>query len=98
MNAMQLRTRQEGGGTPRPKDWGVDSEYGTLRDVLIGPVDNFRWRAGNSVAERSERVGLEFNFDVAKRQYQEMLDVYRQAGVKVHGLTPDAALPYQIFA
>lgn len=98
MNAMQLRTRKEGGGTPRPKDWGVDSEYGTLRDVLIGPVDNFRWRAGNSVAERSERVGLKFDFDVAKRQYQEMLDVYRQAGVKVHGLTPDAALPYQIFA
>jgi len=93
-----LRTRVDGGQTPRPSRWGLDSEYGTLRDVLVGPVDNFSWRAGNAVAERSERLGLKFEKDVARRQYGEMIHAYEQAGVKVHYLSPDADLPYQIFA
>jgi N-dimethylarginine dimethylaminohydrolase len=95
---MKLRTRLEGGGTPRPDRWGVDSEYGVLRDVLVGPIDHFSWQGGNSVAQRSERVGLKFDYAVACAQYTEMLDVYRQAEVKVHRLTAEAGLPYQIFA
>jgi hypothetical protein len=78
---MQLRTRIEGGGTRPLEDWGVDSEYGILRDVLIGPIDHFAWQPGNAVSQRAERVGLQFDFSVARRQYQEMVDVYRQAGV-----------------
>ncbi|MFL6602822.1 MAG: dimethylarginine dimethylaminohydrolase family protein [Steroidobacteraceae bacterium] len=95
---MQLRTRLEGGGTPPASKWGIDSEYGRLRDVLVGPIDHFSWQAGNSVARRSERVGLRFDFATARAQYGEMLDVYRQAGVNVHILPPSAELPYQIFA
>ena len=95
---MQLRTRIDGGGTPRPSRWGLDSEYGRLRDVLIGPVDHFSWRGGNAVAQRSERVGLRFDFAAAKAQYGEMLDAYRQAGVSIHTLRPSPELPYQIFA
>jgi N-dimethylarginine dimethylaminohydrolase len=95
---MQLRTRLEGGGTPRLDRWGVDSEYGTLRDVLVGPIDHFAWRPGNAVAERSERVGRRFDFAVARAQYGEMLDAYVQADVTVHVLGAEAALPYQIFA
>lgn len=95
---MQLRTRVQTGGTPRSERWGVDSEYGRLRDVLVGPIDNFAWQAGNAVAERSERVGLTFDFEVARAQYAEMLDAYRQAGVQVHLLPAEPHLPYQIFA
>jgi N-dimethylarginine dimethylaminohydrolase len=95
---MQLRTRIEKGGTPRPSRWGIDSEYGRLRDVLIGPVDHFSWQAGNAVAERAERVGLKFDFAAAYAQYGEMLDAYRQAGVNIHTLRPSPELPYQIFA
>jgi len=95
---MKLRTRLDGGGTPRPDRWGVDSEYGTLRDVLVGPIDHFSWRAGNAVAQRSERVGLHFDFAIARTQYGEMLDAYGRAGVKVHVLPAAADLPYQIFA
>jgi N-dimethylarginine dimethylaminohydrolase len=95
---MQLRTRVEGGGTARLERWGVDSEYGTLRDVLVGPIDHFSWRAGNAVAERSERVGLEFDFGVARTQYREMLDAYASARVTVHHLAAESELPYQIFA
>ncbi len=95
---MQLRNRIEGGGTPRAERWGVDSEYGTLRDVLVGPIDHFTWQPGNAVAERAERVGLRFDFDVARAQYGEMLDAYRQADVKVHFPVAEPGLPYQIFA
>jgi hypothetical protein len=95
---MQLRTRVPGGGTPLAAPWGVDSEYGILRDVLVGPVDHFTWQVGNAVAERAERVGLRFDFDLACRQYEEMLDVYRQADVTVHLLPASPELPYQIFA
>ena len=95
---MKLRTRVQGGGTPQPERWGVDSEYGRLRDVLVGPIDHFSWQAGNAVAQRAERVGLQFDFKAARAQYGEMLDVYRQAEVKVHVLPAEAVLPYQIFA
>ncbi len=95
---MKLTVRVPGGGTPRPTHWGVDSEYGVLRDVLIGPIDHFSWQAGNAVAQRAERVGLQFDFAVARRQYDDMLDAYRQAGVTVHQLPPQPDLPYQIFA
>jgi N-dimethylarginine dimethylaminohydrolase len=95
---MQLRTRIEGGGTPRPSRWGVDSEYGVLRDVLVGPVEHFDWRLGNAVAERSARVGLQFDFATAERQYGEMVDAFRQAAVNVHYLPAEPDLPYQIFA
>jgi N-dimethylarginine dimethylaminohydrolase len=93
-----LRTRRDGGGTPRSENWGIDSETGLLRDVLVGPIDHFTWQAGNAVVARSQRVGLHFDAGVARAQYGEMLDAYRQAGVHVHTLPPEKGLPYQIFA
>jgi N-dimethylarginine dimethylaminohydrolase len=96
--ATPLRTRRPGGGTPRPEQWGVDSETGVLRDVLVGPVDHFRWQPGNAVVARSLRIGLRFDAAVARAQYGEMLDAYAQAGVRVHALAPDESLSYQIFA
>jgi N-dimethylarginine dimethylaminohydrolase len=95
---MSLRTRIEGGGTPRPEYWGIDSEYGRLTDVLVGPIDHFNWQAGNAVALRSERVGRKFDFNAAVRQHGEMVHAFEQAGVKVHRLAADERLPYQVFA
>jgi N-dimethylarginine dimethylaminohydrolase len=95
---MQLRTRIAAGGTPRPSQWGIDSEYGRLTDVLIGPIEHFTWQAGNAVAQRSARVGLEFDAAVARRQHAEMLHAYQQAGVRVHRLPAEEGLPYQVFA
>ena len=95
---MPLRTRIDGGGTPRPADWGIDSEYGRLRDLLVGPIDNYHWTPGNAVAQRSERVGLRFDAAVVKAQYQEMISAYESAGVRVHSLPAEAHLPYQVYA
>lgn len=95
---MQLRTRLDRGATPLASKWGIDSEYGRLWNVLVGPIDHFCWQAGNSVAQRSERIGLRFDFAAARAQYGEMLDAYRQADVQVHILPASPELPYQIFA
>jgi N-dimethylarginine dimethylaminohydrolase len=95
---MQLRTRLDNGNTPRPDNWGIDSEYGRLRELLIGPIDNYRWTPGNAVAQRSERVGLKFDGAVVKAQYGEMIAAYQQAGVNIHILPAQEGLPYQVYA
>lgn len=95
---MQLRTRVEGGGTPRPDRWGIDSAYGRLRDVLVGPLDHFSWQTSNSISLRSERIGLRFDAAMARAQYREMLQAYEAAGARVHILPAEAGLPYQLFA
>jgi N-dimethylarginine dimethylaminohydrolase len=93
-----LRTRVEGGGTPLAGNWGIDSEYGRLRDVLVGPIDHFCWQTGNAVVERNLRIGSRFDARLARAQHAEMLDAFRSADVRVHSLTPQPELPYQVFA
>ena len=95
---MQLRTRVEGGGTQRPDYWGIDSEYGRLTDLLVGPIENYEWTPGNAVAQRSERLGRTFDKQVVLSQYAEMISAYESAGVKVHRLPAEDGLPYQVYA
>lgn len=90
--------RNPDGPSRRLQNWGADSEYGILRDVLIGPIDNFSWQGGNAVAARSARVELEFDAKRAVQQYNEMLHAYETAGVRTHILPADRNLPYQVFA
>jgi N-dimethylarginine dimethylaminohydrolase len=96
--AMTLRTRVDGGGTPRPAAWGIDSEYGLLRDVLVGAPDHFVWMPSNAVALRTERVGTKFDARVARAQHAEMVSAFEAADVRVHRLAPQPELPYQVFA
>jgi len=95
---MQLQTRIEGGGTPRPDNWGIDSEYGRLRDLLVGPIDNYSWQPGNAVAQRSERLGRKFDKATVISQYQDMIAAYESAGVTVHQVPAQDGLPYQVYA
>ncbi len=96
--SFSLRTRQPKGGTAELSDWGVDCETGVLRDVLLGPADHYKWLETSSVSKKSIRRKLEFDSNLAKRQHAEMISAYESAGVQVHMLEPDPALPYQIFA
>ena len=98
MTNFTYRRRQENGGTSSLADWGMDSEYGVLKDVLIGPMDNYSWQMGNAMSRRSVRLGRTFDMAVAREQYNDMLSVYRDAGVTPHILNPDSNLPYQIYA
>lgn len=98
MPDFNLRHRNPSGGTPALTSWGVDSEYGLLRDVLIGPPQHYRWQSGNAMSRRSMRLGVEFDADLARQQYDEMVAAYRDAGVRCHFLEPDVNLPYQVYA
>jgi N-dimethylarginine dimethylaminohydrolase len=78
--------------------WGVDSEYGVLRDVLLGPPDNFRWLPTSSISKATLESGAEFDRAAALAQHSELVAAYEGAGVTVHMLEPDPDLPYQVFA
>ncbi|NHN39843.1 amidinotransferase [Pseudomaricurvus alcaniphilus] len=97
MTEFTFQNRQRGGGTTPLQDWGIDSETGVLRDVLLGPPDNFQWLASNATSRRSLRKGFKFDQQAVYRQHAAMRACYEAAGVKVHMLEPDPALPYQIF-
>lgn len=98
MTDFTLKRRLDNGSTPAMERWGINSEYGTLRDVLIGPIDHYQWQSGNAASRRTLRIGHPFDAAVAKQQHQEMLDAYRQAGVTTHVLEADSSLPYQLYA
>ncbi len=97
-DGFSLRARNSNGGTPRLENWGVDSEYGVLRDVLLGPADHYGWRETSSVSKKSIRRNYEFDAEIARQQHAEMVSAYQSADVQVHLHEPDPALPYQIFA
>lgn len=98
MNTLNLRHRSTTGNSNKLQRWGLDSEYGVLRDLLVGPIDHFKWQASNATARNSIRQGIVFDHATARTQYNEMLDAYRSAGVTTHQLEADADLPYQIYA
>jgi N-dimethylarginine dimethylaminohydrolase len=78
--------------------WGVDSEYGVLRDVLLGPAENFRWLPTSVISKATLASGATFDPQQARDQHAELVSVYEGAGVRVHMLEPDPHLPYQVFA
>ncbi len=98
-----LQAREPGGGSPRPDRWGIDSEYGALRDVLLGSPESFRWLGEenaqySALVRETLRRGFRFDRDLALRQHAEMVDAYRQAGVAVHLLSARDELPYAVYA
>jgi len=78
--------------------WGSDSEYGLLHDVLLCPPVNFRWKATSVISKGTLESGRHFEPETTIGQHAEMVSAYEDAGVNVHFLHPDPALPYQVFA
>jgi len=96
---FSLRTRRHEGGTPALNYWGVDSESGKLLDVLVGPIDYCTAiLPTNSMNKKMIREGVKLDVEGARSQYQEVLDCYRDFGVKVHITPSDPYLPLQIWA
>ena len=98
-----LQVRIEGGGTPLMADWHLRSETGQLTDVLLGPVEGFRWMGAENAAfsalvRDTMRRGYKFDKQTAVRQHREMVDAYQDAGVKCHYLPLDDYNPYQVYA
>lgn len=93
-----LSHRRDGGGTATLNYWGANSDYGTMRDVLLGPVENYEWLKTSSLSKKTLRRGVKFDPAVAKAQHEEMVSAYESAGVTVHSHAADPKLPYQIYA
>ena len=98
-----LRNRKKNGMTPKLQNWGVNSEYGVLRDVLLGSAECFHWMGEenleySSICRASDRSGLEFDHKVSIKQHAELVSAYESAGVKVHMLEPDDYTPYQVYS
>jgi N-dimethylarginine dimethylaminohydrolase len=96
--SFNLRSRRDGGGTPMLNEWGADSDYGTLRSVLLGPIENYEWLKTSSLSKKTLRRGVKFDAKVAQAQHAEMVSAYESAGVEVHTHAPDTELPYQVYA
>jgi N-dimethylarginine dimethylaminohydrolase len=78
--------------------WGVDSEHGRLRDVLLCPPDNFRWLPTSAISRATLASERRFDAESARRQHAELVSIYEREEVRCHYLDPDPALPYQVFA
>jgi N-dimethylarginine dimethylaminohydrolase len=93
-----MRSRLPTGGTDVLSKWGVDSETGTLRDVLVGPIDHFtRILPTNSINRRKLREGFQLDREAAVSQYAEVMEIFAETGVTVHHPPADPDLPLQIW-
>jgi arginine deiminase len=79
-------------------EWGVDSEYGRLHDVLLCEPENFRWLETSAITRATLEAGFDFDHERAERQHEALVLAYEEAGARCHFLEPDPALPYQVFA
>ena len=78
-------------------NFGADSEYGRLRDVLVCRPDHFRWLPTSSISKATLASGAVFDHDLALRQHAELVSAFEGGDVTVHFLEPDPNLPYQVY-
>jgi N-dimethylarginine dimethylaminohydrolase len=82
--------------------WGIDNDYGPLRDVLLGRPHNYRWVDAGPIIRRTlqnqDKTGVAFNLQTAMAQHAEMVRIYEGAGVICHYLDADEALHRNFFA
>ena len=96
-----LRNRAAEGGTTALRDWGIDSEYGVLSDVLLGPVETFGHMDNSAFSSIYRDTALNkraWDHATAVTQYKEMLSAYADGGVTVHTLPADEHLKYGVYA
>ncbi len=85
-----------------PRRWGINNDYGPLRDVLLGIPDHYRWIDAGPITMRTlnnqAHTGVEFNLQTAMSQHAEMVSIYESNGVRCHYLDSDAVLHRNFFA
>lgn len=84
------------------REWGIDNEYGRMRDVLLGKPEYFRWVDAGAITQRvlnnAAELGVEFNLQTAMAQHAEMVRVYEEEGVNCHFIDADEVLHRNFFA
>lgn len=85
-----------------PDYWGINNDFGVLRDVLLGKPTYFKWVEAGPLIGRTLRnmhkTGISFDYELAQRQFDEMVGIYQQAGVTCHYLESDPVLHRNFFA
>ena len=82
----------------RDRGLGIVDETSPLTEVLSGPPENFRWLPTSAISKAALASGRELKPADAAAAHGEMVSAYEDAGVTVHRLPADPALPYQVFA
>jgi len=78
--------------------WGVNSEYGALRDVLLCRPEYFHWLPTSSISKATLKSGAKFDRQLAMKQHDEVVQAYQDAGATCHYLETEETLPYQVYA
>jgi N-dimethylarginine dimethylaminohydrolase len=86
------------GRAPVPAQYGVDSEYGGLGEVLLADPGHLALIPCNSVSKENARNGLAPNADRAARQHAGLASILRKEGIKVTIVPAPADLPDLVFA
>ena len=84
------------------RKWGIDNDYGVLRDVLLGKPEYFKWVEAGPLIGRTlanaHKTGVRFDLQVAMAQHAEMVAIYEENDVTCHYLEPDPVLHRNFFA
>jgi len=75
----------------------LDSEYGTLQEVLLCAPTYYDWAPSNSIVLNSLRSGMTADCDAANWQHAQMVAALEQSGVICRYLEADPALRYQTY-
>ena len=86
----------------RVQPWGIDNDFSTLHDVLLGRPDHYRWVDAGPILRRTlqnrEHTGAAFDLEVALAQHAEMVGIYERNDVVCHYLDADESLHRNFFA
>ncbi|HEY2685985.1 MAG TPA: arginine deiminase family protein [Steroidobacteraceae bacterium] len=75
----------------------LDSEYGTLMEVLLCRPSYYNWSPSNTIVLSSIRSGMTADRDAACRQHQQLVTALEEIGVTCRYLVEDPVLRYQTY-
>jgi N-dimethylarginine dimethylaminohydrolase len=73
--------------------FGIDSETGVLREVLLCRPQYYEWLATSDIARDSIAHQTKFDREKALKQHATLVDTLESADVKCHFIEPVAGLP-----
>lgn len=76
----------------------VNNAYGKLKKVLLCPIDNYRIEPINEIAKGWIEAGYEMDYELCKKQHENLIRAYEENGVSVELIAPEENLTYQVFA
>lgn len=82
---------------PSPPLWRLDSETDRLTDVLLCRPDHYDWIPTNAIARATLAGGAPLDRRALMAEWAEFEAALTEAGARLHHLTPEPHLPYQVY-